>query len=265
MAIFAVSTLFISALIAACASSSPIHPEAQPLVDAVEEAEIPDRWEFSYVPTVPSAFMACLSGVDEIDGVLDLDARAIWLQPRRDAPPIIVTETEVLVSAGATGTWSATAWHPSLDTEALSSVFGETLGGLVATGFRAPDLNTTVRAAVSIADRVERTTTPPGAVGDSLEIVMNAQRFADELASDGSVDASDPAPAPRLLATINDTGLVTSMVVAVGESTIAGANYSYVASYTGVAPLVLPSDADRTDRALADVRYPTPEESCIFQ
>ena len=154
------SLLFTAALISAACGSSPtvITADAQPIVDRILAADPIERWAFLYQPDTASPYLACLGGVDEVQGVIDVGNKVLSLEPNRDAPPVTVTDASVLVpDPREPETWHEISRTPTLDPAQLQPIFGEVLAGYIATGLRAPDLNMITQAAIDIATSVEAT------------------------------------------------------------------------------------------------------------
>ncbi len=258
-------TVFAVAILATgCAGGDPVAPDVRPLVDAIERADSPARYRFNFVPASPSPFVACLAGVDEIEGVLDVGAGAIRLQPRREAPEILVTTTELLVARAGSESWMSTPWDPAMDGGLLAAIFGETMAGRILVGFRSPDPNAIAMAAIDIADSVVPASTPRGSVGESLEIVVNQREFADRT-GDLTGDAEDGLPPPlRLIVSATQEGLVTSIFVNAGPDGDSTTNYAISASYDDIPRLVIPSEELREATALEEVEYPDAQSSCAF-
>ena len=258
-------TVFVVAVLASgCAGDDPVDPEVRPLVDAIETADSPARYRFNFVPASPSPFVACLAGIDEIEGVLDVDAGAIRLQPRRNAPEILVTTTELLVATADSDTWVSTPWDPAMDQEVLEAIFGETLAGRIVVGFRAPDPNTTAIAAIDVAESVLPVATPPTVMGESFEILVDQREFADQTADATSGSADRSVPLLRLTVSATKEGLVTSIFVDAGTDGGSTTNYAISATYEDVPSLLIPPEAQREATTLAEIDYPDAQSSCAF-
>ena len=260
----ALAVFVVAVLASGCAGHGPVDPEVRPLVDAIEEAGSPARYRFNFVPASPSPFVACLAGIDEIEGVLDVGAGAIRLQPRREAPEILVTTTELLVARADSETWMSTSWDPAMDRELLEVIFGETLAGRIVVGFRAPDPNAIAMAAIDVADSVLPVSTPPGALGESFEILVNQREFADRT-GDSTGDSDDGSvPRLRLIVSATQEGLVTSIFVDAGPDGDSTTNYAISATYEDVPSLLIPPEAQREPTTLEEIDYPDAQSSCAF-
>ncbi|NNF63102.1 MAG: hypothetical protein HKN07_02480 [Acidimicrobiia bacterium] len=235
------------------------------LIDAIEEADVPDRYAFSFVPDGPSPFVACLAGVDEIDGVVDVTARAVKLNPRRVAPEIIVTEDELFVGDLESEIWARVGWSPTLDQERLTSIFGETLAERIVVGFRSPDPNATALGAIEVADSVmPANTLERSEASESFVVEIDEEAFAG-LPSDGESDDVGPAlDQIRLVVTATPEGLVTSTVVTAGSDSESYANYVIHVTYDDVPGVLVPPFEDQRHTSLSDLQYPDAQSSCAF-
>ena len=260
----ALTVLVVTVLATACAGDDPVDPEVRPLVDAIEKAGSPARYRFNFVPASPSPFVACLAGIDEIEGVLDVGAGAIRLQPRRNAPEVLVTTTELLVARADSETWMSTPWDPAMDRELLEAIFGETMAGRIVVGFRAPDPNAIAVAAIDVADSVLPIATPLTAMGESFEILVNQREFADLTADSTGDGASGSAPQLRLTVSATQDGLVTSILVDAGPDGDSATNYAISATYEDAPRLVIPPQAQQEPATLEEIEYPDAQSSCAF-
>jgi len=243
----ALAVFVVAVLASGCAGHGPVDLEVRPLVDAIEEAGSPARYRFNFVPASPSPFVACLAGID-----------------RREAPEILVTTTELLVARADSETWMSTSWDPAMDRELLEVIFGETLAGRIVVGFRAPDPNAIAMAAIDVADSVLPVSTPPGALGESFEILVNQREFADRT-GDSTGDSDDGSvPRLRLIVSATQEGLVTSIFVDAGPDGDSTTNYAISATYEDVPSLLIPPEAQREPTTLEEIDYPDAQSSCAF-
>ncbi len=256
-------------LLAACGTASPIAPSVRPVVERLDKAVVPPRWSFRYIPNSASPFLACLAGIDEVSGVMDIENGVVFLEPNRDAPPIVVTDTSFMIAANNSGSrqWTEVPWNAENDRRSLAPLFGDVLTGFIADGIRAPDLNLTALAAVSIAESVEPADTPIGLVGDSFTVTMDSERYRAELEAEG---APVPDQTPSLTATVNPDGLVIALAIGTAASSPAddephGSGYFVTAAFDEVNPVLVPDAAIRRTTSLSAVLYPGPDESCSFR
>lgn len=250
--------------------SNPVDAAARPIVERLRDAPVPTRWSFRYQPDSASDYLACLRGVDVVFGVMDLEVGALMVQPERNAPAIIVTESGFVVAPDPTaeGPWQEVRWNESDDPRQLESMFGEVLAGYIATGLRAPDLNMTTLAAIRIAGAVEVTTPPTGLSGDTLRITVDPDEYLAELESQGAATVDATEAIPTLIATVDDAGRVVALAVdarPADESADGhGTRYFLTAGYDGTEPLSLSGAAERSTVPLNRLGYPSPEDSCQF-
>ena len=243
----------------ACSPTTPIDDQAQPVVDALRAAEVPRQYRSTYVPESPSAYLACLQGVEEIEMTVDWDLGVVRLQPRRDAPAVFVTETTIVVDHQAAAV--ALPWSADLDADSLGDVFGTSLGAFIETGIRSPDPNATVEALIDIAVSVQLTQPPSGLVGDAIVITIDANQF------NTASNRENGAPAPRFIATIDANGLVTGFLVSDPKADSGPdpvTSYAVVTEYEPAPTLGVPQ-AEQALSSIHDVAYPSAETSCRFE
>lgn len=77
------SLLIAAALIGTGCGTSPnvIATDAQPIVDRILTADPLGRWTFTYQPDTASPYLACLGGIDEVQGVIDVSDNVLRLEP----------------------------------------------------------------------------------------------------------------------------------------------------------------------------------------
>ena len=252
-----------------CGAVSPnVTADAAAVIERMDTADPILQWRFTYRPDSPSPYLACLQGIDEITGDVDVADGVLWLQPHRDAPAIAVTERTIAVpDPHSPGSWLAAPW-PSTDNEALSNLLGETLAGHAATGLRLPDPNMTVTEILTVASSVETTgtTTPNGS--NTLSITVDVERFNNRR-SEASDSTADPLEFLTVTAVIDPAGRVTTMIVDASqpvpneESSPHGDRYIITAEYDNLDPIEAAPRRSTTVSA-ADLRYPDAQSSCEF-
>jgi len=190
-----------------------VEATAQPIVDRMRAAPEVRRWAFTYQPRSGSPYVACLTGIDEIEGLVDLDSGAIQLTPNRDAPPTVVTPTSILVAAntGNGRPWSEISLLEDPGRDRLDEVFGPTLAGFIANGTGEPHPTTTALAAVDVAASIRRDTSAVEP-GDTIQITVDADDYRQALASEGQ-QPPPTEPTPQLLVTVDADGQVTVLEV----------------------------------------------------
>lgn len=258
-------------LLAGCGGADDvIDPEVRPIVERIRGAPTPSRWAFTYHPDSASPYLACLNGIDEASGTVDLETGIMFVRPDRDAPPIIVTNSSFMVATGTDpgDPWNEVRFGPEDDPAPLLPLFGEVLANLVATGIRAPDLNMTALAAIVIATAVEPDTPPAGAIGDTFRITVDPERYLGDLEANGVVAADgEQGRVPSFTVTADVHGRVTSLVVdasPTGAASGSADRYLVTATYE-TAAITVPARRDRRLTGLASLNYPTATTSCTFR
>lgn len=269
----AATVLIVAATFAGCGdNSSVVTGDAAPIVDRLTDSPSPQRWDFSYQPDSASPYVACLNGLDAVSGAIDVNIGMLRLTPERVAPALIVTGKSLLVGQpDQPDSWLEVPLGPSLDELRMVGLFGEVLASHIATGVEAPDLTTTVLAAVDIATTIDTTPAPFGLSGDAIEITIDPDLYLDELTAGGvTVTDDERNRIPTITAVVDSQGRVTGLVVDPGV----GGNdatdlehrdrYVITASYDELEPLALPDVSNRAVTGIDTVDYPDPDESCVF-
>lgn len=251
-------------------SSDPIDPAVRPILERLERTPAPARWSFRYMPISASPYIACLGGIDEVDGAVDTVAGLLLIEPNRDAAPIIVTNSSFMIRSDSQEleNWDEVQ---SLDNDVratLTPKLGEVLAGFVEDGLRLPDPKMTALAAVEIAESVKPAETPSGLTGDSFTVVVDPDQFIAELEAGGLRPSEDDLDLiPTVTVSVDDTGLVTGLVIrttSTGSEEEGGGGYVVATNYGDITPLQLPGRLQRRPVDLVDLSYPSPNESCAF-
>lgn len=254
---------------AACSPSvDVVQPSAVPIVEAIDAAPEPQRWAFSYQAISASPYISCLNGIDQVAGVIDLTSGLVLVEPNRVAPPILVTESAILVETDPdTGYWTETPWSAASESSRLVEVFGEIAAGYVSTGLRAPDPNMTSLAFITIADRVDVAETRPGLDGRTIEITVNGDRYLDELVNGrNAVVTGDDLPIPRVRVTVDSNGRVTALEVRVEGKADEVHGDGYVTTFQYPEGRLELPEAELVERVeFPSLSYPRPASSCRFQ
>ncbi len=269
-----VIVMIFAATFAGCGDSSSdvASDEAAPIVDRLKNTPSPQRWDFTYQPDSASPYADCLSGLDAVEGSIDTTNGVLGLAPRRNAPPLIVTDTSLLLAqSNQPDSWIDIPLDPSLDEARLVEKLGEILTSYIMTGVEEPDLGTTVLAAIDTATSVDTAPTPFGLDGEAIEITMDPDLYLAELAAGGvTVTDDERSQIPTITAVIDSLGRVTGLVVdpsATGDDGTDAEHrdrYVITATYDELEPLDVPDATNRTVGGIDDVDYPSPEESCTF-
>lgn len=256
-------------LSAGCAAApNVVDPGAQPIVDRIRASPSPRVWEFTYRTESHSPYGACLTGIDEVSGVIDLESGAMSVEPNREAPQVIVASSSFMVRrTGAAPSWAEVSWTPSDDPTALRRVFGEVLANFIATGLREPDLAMTALAAIDIATTVELSADPVVDAADTIRITVDSDLYLQELEAVGATIAEDDR-APTLLVSVDELGRVTKIVVDMASAEFDSEGqqdaYTLAATYDNVEAVNLPQAAQRHTTELESIQYPSPGQSCVF-
>ena len=259
-------------LIGCGADPSATSAEAAPIVERLTNSPSPQRWNFSYESDSASPYADCLSGLDAVSGAIDLEAGLLVLAPRRTAPALIVTRTSLLVdNTNQSDRWLEVDLDAAVGQTRLVGLFGEVLVGYIETGLLAPDLKTTVLAAIDIAASVEATPAPFGLTGDAIKITLDPDLYLNELGAGGvTVTDEDRNRTPTITAVVDAQGQVTGLLVdpaAEGADAVDAEHrdrYVISATYDDLEAIAVPSESSRTVVGLDDVDYPRPDESCAF-
>ena len=269
-----VTATILAATFAGCGdeSSDVASDQAAPIVDRLTNAPSPQRWDFTYQPDSASPYADCLSGLDAVDGSIDATNGVLRVAPRRTAPPLLVTDTSLLVAqSDRLDSWLDIPLDESLDEDQLVEMFGEILTSYIVTGIDEPDLRATVLAAIDTAATVDTAPTPFGLDGEAVEITIDPDLYLDELAAGGvTVTDDERSRTPTITAVIDSLGRVTGLVVDPGATGSDGTDgehrdrYVVTASYDELEPLEVPDATNRAVSGIDDVDYPSPDESCTF-
>lgn len=254
----------------ACSPSAEIvDPAAAPIVDAISAAPEIERWSFNYRAVSASPYISCLNGIDQVSGVIDLTAGLVLVEPDRAAPPILVTESTLLVANDLeSNSWSEAPRGQEAANPELVEMFGEIAAGYVSTGLRAPDPTMTALAFIGIADRVEVAETRRGLEGQTLALTVNSDQYLEELRTDGGEAdvTSDTAPIPTVRITVGGDGRVTALEVRIEGEADQVHGDGYVTTFQYPSRGVQPPAAEAVQQvAFASLTYPRPANSCRFQ
>ncbi len=254
--------------IACGADVTPIDPDAAPIVEAIAAAPAPQRWSFNYRATSPSPYISCLTGIDQVSGIIDLSTGVVLVEPDRVAPVILVTDSTIWVAndLGAES-WSEVAWDAESDGSRLVDVFGEIAAGYIDTGLQAPDPNMTSLAFISIAERVEVAESRPGLNGQTISVTVDEDRYLQELAAAGEPASPDGDVAiPAIRITVGTDGRVTALEVSVDGQTGEAHGGGYVKTFEYADRQVeVPAPELVEQVPFGSLEYPEPATSCRFQ
>ncbi len=258
--------ILLSVVAAGCAGGGAVDPEVQAIIDRLESAEIPPRYQMSYVPISGSPYLACLGGVDVVDMTVDHEAGAVRYQPRRDTPAIVATNEALFIDDTSTGELQRASLSPTPDPAALRDVFGDSLAGYLSDGLRTPDLNTLTLASISVAESVKVEPSSVDDAGHQLAITLDTEAFDQRVSADtdGPLE-SESDLAPRTVEAIVDSrGLTTRVVVSSSEQESEG-NYALTASYDFVQKVEVPTRLPTPVTSIQELSFPRPQDSCVFE
>ncbi len=245
-----------------------VDPAAAPVVEAMVSAPETQRWSFNHRATSASPFISCLNGIDQVSGVIDVSAGLALVEPDRVAPPILVTDSTILLANDLESeSWSEAPWNAESDSSDLVEVFGEIAASYINSGIRAPDPNMTSLAFVSIASRVELVETRPGLSGQTISITVDDDRYLEELATEADRTYSGgEVPIPAIRITVGGDGRVTALEVRIdGQvSEVHGDGYVTTFDYPP-SPIDAPAAELVQQVPFDSLQYPEPANSCRFQ
>lgn len=264
-----VSRLLIIALSAAaagCTGSGSVAPEVQAIIDQLESAEVPARYQMSYVPISDSPYLACLGGVDVVDMTVDHETEVIRYQPQRNTPAIVATNQTLFIVDASAGELQQASLIPPPDPSDLRDVFGDSLAVYLSDGLRTPDLNALTLASISVAEsaRVESSSSEAGV--HELVITLDTDAFNERFSADaeGPIESED-APAPLTVeALVNASGLTTRFVVSSTAQESHG-NYALTARYDSIERVEVPAHSSIASVTIRELSFPRPQDSCEFE
>ena len=258
--------ILLSVVAAGCVGGAAIDPKVQAIIDRLESAGMPPRYQMTYVPISGSPYLACLGGVDIVDMTVDHEVGAVRYQPQRDTPAVVITDEALFIDDTSTGELQRASLTSTPDPAALRSVFGDSLAGYVSDGLQTPDLNTLTLASISVAESV---TVEPSSVDDAgheLVITLDTAVFDERVSADtdGPVESeSDLAPL-TVEAIVDSRGLTTRLVISSSAQESEG-NYALTASYDFVPEVEIPKRSSTPITSIHELSFPRPQDSCVFE
>ena len=192
--------------------------EARRIVSDLEASVPPDSYAFRY-SVISAMFMACLSGVEDIDGVVDARNQIVRLTPHdRDGDVYLVddavlVENVLMLATEQTTRFVAVKLGPSPDGEILTSIrhaLGTGLSAFISGGEWPAHPNEIALSAVSVAATITPTApTRDGVRG--IRFVLDPTAYFDLVAPDVTMSAdSDP---PIVDAYVASNGVVQRLVI----------------------------------------------------
>jgi len=174
--------------------------DARQAVSSIESADPPTSYEFSYTVISP-AFMACLSGTEDIDGLVDSRGRIVRLTSAQRAGSVYSLDGRVLIDTALLGESNERARYASVrldaatasaDRYAVERALGTSLSVLLAGGAWPTHPNELALAAIRIASRITVIEPSTGSV-QGIRIVMDAADYAEQF-DDASLPTGDQPP-----------------------------------------------------------------------
>ncbi len=189
---------------AACASPDSeldrFSGNARQAVSSIESSDPPASYAFSYTVISP-AFMACLSGTEDIDGLVDSTARVVRLTSAQRAGSVYSLDGRVLIDTALLGQSNERPRYASVrldadtasaDRDAVERALGTGLSVLLAGGAWPTHPNELALAAIRIASSI-RTIEPSTGSVQGIRIVMDAADYAEQF-DDASLPNEDQPP-----------------------------------------------------------------------
>lgn len=128
----------------------------------IEAAEPPLSYRFSY-SVISEMFMACLSGAEDIDGVVDADERVVRLAPHERSGEVYIVDESLLIDVSLLQTPAEQIGflrvdlgrNPDAETlTAVENALGVGLSALISEGEWPAHPNEITRAAISAAESI---------------------------------------------------------------------------------------------------------------
>lgn len=247
--------------------------EVRDLIAQVETTPAQPSYRFSYQP-ISALFMACLSGVEDIDVVVDADARAVRFESRQRTGAIYSLDGFVLIDrALLDGTQLQTRFAavdlgpaPLPETLArLDAALGTALANQLAAGGWPTHPKDVVAALVSTASSISLTEPQ----SRTIRIVLDPDRYADKVGSPTA--QSSAGPPPIVEATVNEDGSVDRIAVRLADPDDPGLvpaesdGYALDFDYSTAATVEVPDVSDRTGLAWDRLPQQPSDVPCLVE
>ena len=206
--------LCVVALAAGCSNNqdalSRSSEEVQDLVAAIEAAPVQQSYRYSYQP-ISAMFLACASGVEDIDVVVDAEQRAVRFTPRHRRGAIYSLDGYALIDASLLDGIQLTAPfgslalgpNPSDDTlTRLDAALGTALATQLAGGSWPNHPGDVLAELVSAASAISLA----GSDSRSLRLVLDPERYASEIGPTTELP-------PVIDVSVNDDGSIGRIAV----------------------------------------------------
>ncbi len=225
-AVSALVGLVLLALTSGCGSSSralnSASPEVKDLVAQIAASDVPASYRFTYTAIGP-LFMGCLSGVEDIDGAVDAERRAMVVSSRQRAGKVYSLDGELLIERELLGL--PDRGHPyvripvdaTTDAETLSRIdraLGTSLSAMIAGGAWPTHPNDLVESALSIASSIT-SIEPDGRSLPGIRIVLDSAGYLEQFDETISLERAVP---PIIDVYVAAEGTVQRLVVRLPDS-----------------------------------------------
>ncbi len=205
----------------ACAETMPASDvasgRAREVVSAIESANPPPSYRFSYT-TLSPLLMACLSGVEDLDGEVDAERRVVRITSRQRAGDVYSLDGRVLIDRALLDDSSGGARYAGIligpdtrqaDLDAIERALGTSMSVQLAGGAWPIHPNELVMAMIAVAASI----TTIDSADDSpqaIRIVVDPSAYLEQFETDGPGLAG---VAPIVDAHIGQDGSVRRLVV----------------------------------------------------
>gem|GEM_PF-2819043 len=183
----------------------------------IEEANPPPSYRFSYT-VISAMFMACLSGAEDVDGVVDADQGVIRLMPHERGGELYVVERALLIDASLLRDSVDRSGFlrvnlgldpPAATLKAIEDALGTGLSALIAGGEWPAHPNEITSAAIAASETiVSIPANRPGSRG--IRIVLDSVAYFEIVGQSAEDDDESP---PIIDAYVGSGGEVDRIVV----------------------------------------------------
>ncbi len=202
-AVSALVGLVLLALTSGCGSSSralnSASPEVKDLVAQIAASDVPASYRFTYTAIGP-LFMGCLSGVEDIDGAVDAERRAMVVSSRQRAGKVYSLDGELLIERELLGL--PDRGHPyvripvdaTTDAETLNRIdgaLGTSLSATIAGGAWPTHPNDLVESTLSIASSITAIA-PDGQSLPGIRIVLDPAGYLEQFEETATLERDVP-------------------------------------------------------------------------
>lgn len=195
--------------------------DVKQLVSSIEAAEPPTSYTFSY-SIISTVFMACLSGVEDVDGVVDASNRVVRLTPHVRGGDVyfqdgvLFIDDALLAGSDPSTNFVSIALGSDPDAETLNAIkdaLGVGLSGLISGGEWSAHPNEIVQAALPVAVSITPIA-PNEAALEGIRIVLDPGAYFALVEQD---PISDDAHPPVIDAYVSADGVVQQLVIRIAD------------------------------------------------